>query len=119
MLNLPPQKTLTNFKRHNMSNKSNQILFAIYNDKPLLKELSKSVEQYIASGHSLSQTKQDMKEIENYVKEKFSLTPSLFKQIIKFTQSEDSLANEEIEKLSVLEDIAKELNSVNSTNTVA
>ena len=94
-----------------MANKANQILFAIYNDKPLLKELSKSVEQYIASTHSLNQTKRDMKEIENYVKEKFTLTPALFKQIIKFAQSEESRTEEEIEKLSVLEEIAKELNS--------
>lgn len=94
-----------------MSSKANQILFAIYNDKPLLKELSKSVDQYVAATHSLNQTKQDMKEIEAYVKEKFTLTPALFRQIIKFTQSEESRAEEEIEKLSVLEDIAKELSA--------
>ena len=95
-----------------MSTKVNQLLFAIYNDKPLLKELSKSVEQYIAANHSLNQTKQDMKEIETYVKEKFTLTPALFKQIIKHAQqSDESKTEEEIEKLSVLEDIAKELNT--------
>ena len=99
-----------------MPSKANQILFAIYNDKPLLKELSKSVEQYIASTHSLNQTKRDLKEIENYVKEKFTLTPTLFKQIIKSTQSEESRTEEEIERLSVLEDIAKELNTSANSN---
>lgn len=84
-----------------------EILRAVYNDKEVLKKIHKSVEEYSINLKSMDQLKRDSKEIEDYIKETYRLSPTMFKKIVRASMSENDNVDEVIDELQMIRDIAK------------
>lgn len=87
--------------------KSTQILQAIYNNKDVLKKIKKSIDEYAINIKSMEQLKRDSKEIEVYIKETYSITPTIFKKIVKTSLVETDNIDEIIDELQLIRDIAR------------
>lgn len=85
-----------------------EILRAVYNDKEVLKKIRKSIDEYAINLRSMDQLKRDSKEIENFVKETYGLTPSMFKKIVKASLTQNDNVDEVIDELQIIRDIARE-----------
>ena len=84
-----------------------EILHAIYNDKEILSELHKSIQEYAINLKSMDQLKLDSKDIEKFVKDNYRISPTLFKKIVKLSCEEDSNLEEVIDELQIIHEIAK------------
>lgn len=87
--------------------KAVEILRALYNDKEVLKKFKKSIDEYALNLKSMDQLKRDSKEIENFIKETYALTPTLFKKIVKSSMTEHDNVDELIHEIQMIRDIAK------------
>ena len=87
--------------------KSLQILHSIYNDKEILKKIKKSIDEYATNLKSMDQLKQDSKEIETYVKETYSISPIIFKKIVKASLVKTDNVDEVIDEIQLIRDIAR------------
>jgi CRISPR/Cas system CMR subunit Cmr6 (Cas7 group RAMP superfamily) len=87
--------------------KSTEILRAIYNDKAVLKKLKKSIDEYATNLKSMSQLKQDTKDIEKFIKETYGVTPTLFKKIVKSSMTQNDNTEEVVEELELIREIAR------------
>ena len=87
--------------------KSLELLKAIYNDKAVLKQIHKSVNEYATNMKSMEQLKRDSKEIETYIKDTYKLTPAMFKKIVTSSMREDDNVDDIIDELQIIRDIAK------------
>lgn len=85
-----------------------KILRAIYNDKGALKKIHKSINEYALNLKSLEQLKNDSKEIEVYIKETYGLSATVFKKIVKATMEQNKKADDIIDELVLIHDIASE-----------
>jgi hypothetical protein len=82
-------------------------LRAVYNNKEVLKKLRKSIGEYALNLRSMEQLKRDSKEIENYIKETYDISPTTFKKIVKASMVDNDNVGEIIDELQLINDIAR------------
>ena len=87
--------------------KNVQLLQAIYNDKEMLKKIHKSLDEYITNMRSMEQLRRDSKDIENHIKERYKITPTLFKKLAKAMTTQNDTTDEVIDELQLIRDIAQ------------
>ena len=86
--------------------KTIEILTAVYNDKEVLTTIHKSIDEYSINLRSMDQLKRDTKDIETYIKEKYKISPTVFKKIVKAKMSDNSNVDTVIDELQLINDIA-------------
>lgn len=92
--------------------KANEILLAVYNDKPVLEKVMKSINEYSVNLKSMEQLKQDCKDIEKHVKDTFGINANTLKELVKVCGSNHCNLDEKIEYLDTLKLFTQENDKV-------